>query len=115
HFIGFQSPEEVRGWMNRASVLAAPSVKTPSGAEEGCGLVILEAQAMGLPVVGFSSGGIPETVCHEKTGFLSREKDWTSLANNILLLLQDESLWQRMSEAARERTDKLFSLYSQTE
>jgi glycosyltransferase involved in cell wall biosynthesis len=115
HFLGFQSPEEVKGWMNRASVLAAPSVRTASEAEEGCGLVILEAQAMGLPVVGFSSGGIPEAVCHEKTGFLSRERDWSDLANNILLLLQDGSLWSRMSEAAQERTNKLFNLQSQAE
>ena len=113
-FVGFQPPSEVKRWMNRASVLAAPSVRTCSGSEEGCGLALLEAQAMGLPVVSFVSGGIPEIVCHGETGFLSSERDHQSLSRYILMLLRDKNLADRLARTARARVTRLFDLETQT-
>jgi glycosyltransferase involved in cell wall biosynthesis len=113
-FLGFQPPAEVKRWMNRASILAAPSVRTSSGSEEGCGLALLEAQAMGLPVVSFISGGIPEIVCHGETGFLSSERDHQSLSQHILMLLSDKKIADRVARAARARVKRLFDLQTQT-
>ena len=45
-----------------------PSKTARSGDSEGFGLVFAEAQAMGLPVVSYKHGGIPEAVEHSKTG-----------------------------------------------
>jgi len=78
------------------------------------GLVFLEAQATGLPVVSFATGGIPEAVAHGETGLLAPDRDSRSLAGNILQLLQNESLWQRMSHAGQTRVRKLFDLETQT-
>lgn len=112
-FLGYQPPEAVRHWMNRASVFAAPSVRTSSGSEEGLPTVLVEAQAMGLPAVSSLSGGIPEAVAHGETGLLAQEKDWQGLAENILQLLQNETLWQRMSDAGRRRVQTCFDLKTQ--
>jgi colanic acid/amylovoran biosynthesis glycosyltransferase len=113
-FLGWQNPETVRHWMNRAWVFSGPSIRVPSGATEGFGLVFAEAQAMGLPVISFASGGIPEAVAHGETGLLSEERDWRMLARNILLLLGDETLRTNMSMAGRQRIRSLFDLRSQT-
>lgn len=113
-FVGFQPQEVVKHWMNRAQVFSVPSVEDQSGASEGFGLVFAEAQAMGLPVVSFETGGIPEAVAHGQTGLLARERDWDALAHNIEVLLGNDAVWQRMSKAGRERVCALFDLKKQT-
>ena len=100
-FLGVQDAVAVRAWMNRATVFCTPSVSVESGAAEGFGMVFAEAQAMGLPVVSFASGGIPEAVADGQTGFLVSERDWQALGNKILLLLRNRELWTRFSKAGQ--------------
>ena len=99
--------------MNRAMVFSTPSVVADSGDAEGFGMVFAEAQAMGLPVVSFASGGIPEVVAQDRTGFLVAERDCDALANKLLLLLQDAASWNRLSHAGQENTRRLFDIRKQ--
>jgi colanic acid/amylovoran biosynthesis glycosyltransferase len=91
-----------------------PSIVADSGDAEWFGMVFAESQAMGLPVAGFASGGVPEAVSHGKTGLLASERDSKGLAQNIFALLTDGSMWQRFSDAARARVRELFDLDKQT-
>ena len=109
-FLGAQPPDIIRAWMNRARVLSVPSVTAASGATEAFGLVFAEAQAMGLPVVSFASGGIPEAVEHGVTGFLGPERDWSWLAGGIGHLLSDATVWERFSAAGPARMRARFEL-----
>ena len=68
---------------------------------------------MGLPVVSFASGGIPEAVAHRQTGFLSPERDEQGLATSLLALLRNPNLRTQFSEAGRSRVEKMFSLRAQ--
>lgn len=113
-FLGTQSAELVRDWLDRASVFSAPSVKTVSGEEEAFGMVFAEAQAMAKPVVSFSSGGIGEAVQHGETGLLSPERDWRALAQNLSFLLKNADLRRKFGMAGRERVLRLFDLNAQT-
>jgi colanic acid/amylovoran biosynthesis glycosyltransferase len=113
-FLGSRPPEAVRDWMNRARVFCTPSVTARSGDAEGFGLVFAEAQAMGLPVVSFRSGGVPEAVEDGRTGFLVAEKDDLALADSIARLLSDRSTWERFSVAGQARVRTLFDLRAQT-
>lgn len=112
-FVGLQTPEQIRSWMNRATVHCTPSITADCGDAEGFGIVFAEAQSMGLPVASFRSGGIPEAVAHGETGLLADEKDWRTLAKNIITLLTDHSAWQHMSRAGQERVRRLFDLRKQ--
>jgi colanic acid/amylovoran biosynthesis glycosyltransferase len=69
---------------------------------EGQGLVLQEAQALGLPVVSTLHNGIPEGVLNGKSGFLVPEKNSKSLAERIIALLQDKELRQKMGETGRQ-------------
>jgi colanic acid/amylovoran biosynthesis glycosyltransferase len=109
-FLGPLPLEEVQRWMNRAKVLCVPSVEIKTGASEGIGTVFLEAQAMGLPVVSFATGGIPEAVSHGETGFLAPEKNVDLLSRYIGMLLEDDDLWKEISFRGRERVEKKFDL-----
>jgi glycosyltransferase involved in cell wall biosynthesis len=113
-FLGHQPTAVVKEWMARASVFCVPSVIAGSGDAEGFGIVFIEAQAMGLPVVSTRSGGIPEAVKDGETGLLVSEHDPRALAEAILQLMQDGELWQRFSLAGRIRVLDNFNLFKQT-
>jgi len=109
-FLGVQTHQEVSAWMNRASLLCMPSITMRSGEAEGFGMVCAEAQAVGKPVVAFNSGGIPEIIRHEKTGFMAAERDWQSLARYMATLLKNAELRERFGRAGREVVVRDFNL-----
>jgi len=109
-FLGVRPAQEVSDWMNRSSLLCMTSLTTRSGEAEGFGMVCAEAQAVGKPVVAFRSGGIPEIISHENTGFLAAERDWQSLAGYLALLLQNADLRERFGRAGRDRIVREFNL-----
>jgi glycosyltransferase involved in cell wall biosynthesis len=113
-FLGTQPNSVVKHWMALAAVFCVPSVVAASGDAEGFGMVFIEAQAMGLPVVSTISGGIPEAVRHGETGLLVKEHDPRGLAQAILRLLQDGELWQCFSLAGRRNVEIHFNLARQT-
>jgi glycosyltransferase involved in cell wall biosynthesis len=113
-FLGIQSPENVRTWMNRAQVFCVPSIIAESGDAEAFGIVFAEAQAMGLPTVSFASGGIPEAIAHGKTGFLAPEKDTATLAIYLTQLLNQPDLWVDFSHNGQSWVRHHFDLNKQT-
>lgn len=113
-FLGMQSPDVVRSWMNKARLLAAPSVTSAQGDSEGLPNVVLEAMAMGLPIVGTLHAGIPEAVIHGETGFLVPERDETGLAEISLKILENPDLWQRFSREGRTHVETHFDRDRQT-
>ncbi len=113
-FLGVQPPEVVKEWMTKSLLLSAPSITTPQGESEGLPIVILEAMAMGLPVVSCLHAGIPEAIIHEETGLLTAEKDWETIGQYIVTLLEDRGLRSRFAIAARQRIEQKFHLKHNT-
>lgn len=111
-FEGRQPSAVVQAWMAKAQVLAAPSMTTAQGETEGLPIAILEAMAVGLPVVSTFHAGIPEAIAHEKTGLLVREGDVEALKHEILKLLQTASLAQQLANAGRKRVEAVFNLHN---
>lgn len=90
----------VREQMQRASVMVVPS-RHFDGRREPAGLVLLEAQACGTPVIAYASGGMPEMVDPE-SGVLVTEGDEEELAGAIASVLQaDEATAAERRVAAR--------------
>ncbi|WP_082574939.1 glycosyltransferase [Arthrobacter sp. Soil763] len=84
--VGPSGRHSVRARMQAASVVVVPS-KTHEGRREAAGLVSLEAQACGTPVVAYDSGGISEMLRSDDTGALVREGDTRALADSIAQIL----------------------------
>ncbi len=112
-FLGMQPAPVVRSWLAKARLFCAPSVTTARGQAEGLGMVFLEAQAMGTPVVSSLSGGIPEAVADGETGLLAAERDVAALADHITRLLVDEPFWQACSLAGPKRVSAEFDIRRQ--
>jgi colanic acid/amylovoran biosynthesis glycosyltransferase len=113
-FLGFQTPAVVKSWLARALLLVVPSVTAANGDSEGLPTVVLEAQAMGLPVVGSRHAGIPQAVIDGKTGLLVAERDIAGLAAAILRLWQEPNLRRRFSECGKQHVTTNFNLHEQT-
>jgi glycosyltransferase involved in cell wall biosynthesis len=69
----------------------------PSTCREAFGMVIIEAMAMGKPVIATATGGIPEVVKDEQNGILVKPGDPAELADAITRLIEDTALWRRLA------------------
>ncbi len=88
-FLGTQPAAVVRRWMQRAWILAVPSVVAKNGDTEGLPTVLCEAQALGLPIVAFRGPGVAEAVVDGETALLVHPLDEQGLASAIVRLCLD--------------------------
>ena len=77
---------------------------------EPFGIVLVEAMASGIPIVGFNVGGIPEVVVHNETGILVSEKDHILLAKTTIHLLRNEGLRKKMGQNGQCRARLYFDI-----
>ena len=113
-FLGEQSPETVRAWLERARVFCSPSVTLENGMSEAFGNVFSESQSMGVPVVSFHHGGIPETMRDGITGLLAPERDVEQLAAHLTRYLVDQAFWAKSREDGMRWVQQRFDVRSQT-
>ena len=113
-FLGRQPYAEVIASMQQARVLSVPTVRAANGDMDGCAMVLVEAQAAGLPVVSFQSGGTPEAVTHGTTGWLAPERDVQGLTRGIIDLLTDHDRWRDFSNAGRAHAGRNFNVRKQS-
>jgi glycosyltransferase involved in cell wall biosynthesis len=106
-YLGFRDDSE--------RVIAAADVVVCSSFFESYGIVNVEAMASGKPVVSTNRGGPAETVVHGETGFLVEPGDSAGLAKQVIMLLRDKALRERMGQAGRERVLRLFSAEAMAE
>ena len=100
----------VRRQMDDTRVLCLPSITAANGDAEGFGMVLLEAQACGVPVVTSALGGRDEGIREGVTGFAFPEGDDIALAGHLTRLLTDDSLATRMGHQAARFVADNFSL-----
>lgn len=112
HFHGSQRREGVVMLLHRADIIAAPSVPSKDGRREGIPVALMEAMAVGKPVVGSHLSGIPELIEDGKTGLLVPPGDAGALANALEKLVRDPVLRQQMGDAGREKIEAEFDLYT---
>jgi colanic acid/amylovoran biosynthesis glycosyltransferase len=114
-FLGALPHADVLAWMRKAAMLVLPGVRTRTGREEGLGMVLLEAAATGLPIIGSRVGGIPECIVDGETGFLVPEREEEALAQRMGELLEDSAKRLQMGTAGRALIERQFDLERQTE
>lgn len=74
-----------------------------SNSSEAFPLTLLEAMAMGLPVVATNVAGIPDIVLHEQTGFIAEPTDIEGLAQYVIWLWRDPKLRYSLGQAGYQR------------
>jgi len=100
HFTGLRT--DIPEMMRTVDVLVVPSLT------EAFGAVIVEANAVGTPVVAFAVGGIPEVLEHEVTGLLVPPRDVAATAAAVQRALEDGAWRARVAAAAPARVRARF-------
>jgi len=93
---GAKQPEELPVFFRDADIFALPTLL------EAFGVVLLEAQAAGIPVVSTNLGGIPEAVRNAESAILVPPRDYPALADALERLIRDPELRRRMGEAGKQ-------------
>ncbi len=110
HLHGPADPETCAAAYQASLLLLTHNLKGPrTRQEEAFGVVFLEAMAHSLPVVSTRSGGIPEIVVPDETGYLAEPGDLDTQVVQILQLANDPELRRRMGENGQQRVREHFS------
>jgi glycosyltransferase involved in cell wall biosynthesis len=108
--VGPKPREEVLKLYRRASVVVAPCVVGSDGNRDGLPTVLVEAMALGVPVVSTDVTGIPELVEDGRTGLVVPEHDPAALAEAIGRIVGDQARAAARARAGRERIEERFDL-----
>ena len=109
-FAGPASQEDVRAEMTAAAVVAAPCVVGADGNRDGLPAVVLEAMALGTPVVATPVTGIPEVLRHGRTGLHVPQRAPAQLAAALARLLHDDDLRVALADRARRLIEQRFDV-----
>ena len=100
-FIGYH--ENVDYLYNKSAIYFQPSLL------ESHGISVVEAMAHGLPCVTSDAGGLPESVVNGETGFTCPPNDVECFVSQIIKLLDDDTLREKMGQCGKLRAETLFS------
>ncbi|WP_215846265.1 glycosyltransferase [Candidatus Pantoea bituminis] len=106
---GFKPQNEIRKALSEADIFLLPSKTAADGDMEGIPVALMEAMAVGLPVVSTFHSGIPELIENNVSGWLVEEDDPEALADTLLKLSQGEVDVAPVVAAARHKVETEFN------
>lgn len=99
-FKGALPHDETLKEISYSEVFVCPSLA------EGLGIVFIEAQAVGVPVIGTAVGGIPDVIQNEETGLLIRPRDPDAISRAIIKMFKDKNFSQSLAKKAKEKINR---------
>lgn len=105
HYVGLLHDD-----ISLAALYAAADVFVAPSIQENLPNTVMEALACGTPCVAFNIGGMPDLIEHQRTGYLAQAFDPEDLARGILWVLEDEERSRDLSQAARAKAVREYSL-----
>jgi colanic acid/amylovoran biosynthesis glycosyltransferase len=112
-FINRLEQKNVAKIMSESDIFILPSTISKDRRTESLGVVLVEAGACGLPLIGSNVGGIPEIVINNKTGLLFEEKNYRQLADAIIKLISNYSLRKELGGNAEKYIKNEFDINKQ--
>lgn len=103
-FLGEADQAEISKQMQEAHIFLLPSIG------EALPVVLMEAQATGLPVVATDVGSVAEIVADGKSGFLVSAQDVIGLANKLEYLIKHPEIWPEMGRCGRKIVEERYDI-----
>ena len=108
--MGSMPHNQVSSWMRSLDIFALACCEDENGDVDGIPVVLMEAMAVGLPVVTTEVSGLPELVVNGKTGLSGQPFDAKTIACRLNELVRDQSLRKRLAEKAAAHVDSEFTI-----
>ena len=103
-FLGGMVQREVISELEKADLFLLPSV------EEAFGVVLLEAQAMGIPVVATDVGSVRQAIKEGESGYLVQPNDPDALAQRLIDLIESQHRWHEMGTVGRKFVEENYDI-----
>jgi len=100
--VPFSGRDRVREFFRTATMVALPTL------EDNCPMVVLEAEAAGVPVLASNVGGVPDLIQPEVTGLFCDPQRPESFREGVVRLLDDPELARRLAANARHQAETRF-------
>lgn len=111
HRLGLTDKVHFLGWQSDAPfILAGLDVLLMPSLWEGFGLVMLEAMAQSIPIIGSRVSAIPEVIVDDETGRLVPTRDVDALADALYDVFMEPALRRRLGNSGRARLESSFSV-----
>jgi glycosyltransferase involved in cell wall biosynthesis len=107
---GDRTQQELIDEYQKATVFILTPVQTDDGDRDGIPNVLLEAMAVGLPVITTAVAGIPELVDHDKNGLLYQPHDVEGISSGIIELLNNVNKRSQLGNAASKKVREQFNI-----
>lgn len=107
--LGAKSQKEIRDHLQNSDLYLFTAVPVNDGRRETQGLATLEAQACGLPVIAYDSGGIKYTINNGLTGFVFEEYEIDKIVDKIIYLNKNRDVLEKMRFNCRNFIENEFS------
>lgn len=104
-YLGQLNREEILDWYSKSTVVALPTYH-----HEGLPRIVIEAQALQVPVVAYDVGGMSEALKHGETGFLVKKGDIKQLTRRLRDIIVDTRRSRQMGDAGRQFVENNFGL-----
>lgn len=110
HFLGRLPQEEIKLWLNCTHLFAMLSTHTKEDDFEGFGIAVIEAALCGVPaIVTSNTSGVIESIVHNETGIGIPEKEYDSISNTVIYLIENPEQLKNMGNKAYDRATKDFT------
>lgn len=107
---GAMPQKKLQEKFRRSDLFVLPAVKASNGDLDGIPVVLMEAMALGIPVISTSVSGIPELINHKESGLLVKEKDVAELAEAIQIFTKFSDTNIQYAKAARQKIEQEFNI-----
>jgi len=110
-FYSSLSDQELRGIYSNAHIFILPSLKSEDGFhEETQGVVLQEAQAVGLITIATNTGGIPECIDDGVSGFLVKDRSSEEIAQKLIEVIFCADRWPEYQRAGRQWVEQRYDI-----
>ncbi len=106
--MGALQHQQVRENLKQSDIFVLNCVTAPDGDEEGIPGSIMEALALGLPVVSTSHTGVPELVTHMQSGLIATEYNKEALLKMLQKIIDQSELWPTFTKNGRQKVETEF-------
>lgn len=113
-FLGALSHDQYLKEIENAQVFMSPSVTAKNGDQEGLPTVLIEAAAIGRPLIATNYSGIPEIVQDGVNGLLVKEKDVVGISEAIDKMVAEKKKWKQYAVNGRKIVEEKFDMIKQT-
>jgi len=106
---GAMPNDAVQAWLQSLNVFCLACQRDANGDIDGIPVALMEAMALGVPVISTKISGVPELILHEETGLLCEPKDAQGIALAIRRYYDDVGFYNAMREGSIAHIENEFS------